>query len=427
MRKGFLFFLGYLISMGAGLAPPALVIMQRSPLGWDDLLLYILSGALMVVATIMACLLAAKIAFPEYWWRGQVEGKDVFEFEGIYFMGLRITRVPTRLQRLLFGVDERMRRWDMIFGLLFMAMVVPHIQAMITANRYLDENIPNPPRISQTLHQNILSNLPLMQEWKEGWTLNEEFTRRVGRELQLLKMQPRRTNDQRFKLAQLYLLSAFTQRDRASEPFYHSPGEQVFFNRSQGAQAVSYLNQLLDQPDAERAGWSGGAHAMIGFFHLSEENYPKALEHLQQAMKEIGEGDETQIARYQIFLMAAQGATLAGMGEEAMKQLEIVLVNESLPKVAYALAMEQFAEALRQTGDLGQIPELLTKAEDLYTAEKDVAGLARIHLHRAALALDMGDAKKASRELSSAASLAHKLGDGFTLNMVERLSQAFSG
>ena len=427
MKSTFILIIGYLITLPAALALPGYVIMKRSPMNWDDMTAYGISGLMMIISTVLFCLIIARITFPKYWWMGQVEGKDVFEFEGIYFLGLRITRVPSRLQRMLFGIDERNRRWDMIFGLLFIVMVVPHMQGLITMNRYLDRTLPNPPRITQTLHHEILSTLPIMKRWEEKWSMEEDFIKRVDRELQLLKMQPRKTNSQRFDLAQLYLLSAFEQRKRAGEPFYHSPGEQVFFNRSMGAQAVAYLNQLLQQPEADRVGWSGGAHTLIGFFHLSEENYAKALEEMEIALSEIGEGDKTEITRYQVLLIMGQGAILAGKGEEAIKKLDLILLNENLPRHAYALALEQYVEALRQLGTTDKIEELLDKAQALYEAQNNQGGIARIHLHRAALAIDKKDFDTASRELSQASQMASQLGDGFTLNMVEKLSLAISG
>src|SRR5262245_24752603 len=75
--------------------------------------LYIMTGFGILLATFMACLMASKLLFPQYWWMGQVLGQDIFEFDGVYFVGLRLSRVPTRIQRILFNPDDRFRWWDM--------------------------------------------------------------------------------------------------------------------------------------------------------------------------------------------------------------------------------------------------------------------------------------------------------------------------
>lgn len=427
MRPGLLLTIVYGVLLALGLGLPAVVVAQRDPISWLDLVLYLVAGGALLVAALVLCLLVARLCYPLYWWMAQVQGHDVFEYDGVYFVGLRLTRVPGRVQRLVFGMDDRMRRWDLLFGLLFLVLVPVHFMGMATAHRVYDQTLPDPPKISETLHTTLLSSLPVMREWGERWRPEADLTKRIERELQLLRMQPRKTDEQRFQLAQLHLLNAFTRRDRAGDPFYTSPGEHIFFDRSQGAQAVVYLNQLLDQSELERAPWAGGALALIGFFHLSDRNYPAAEEYLTRALAEMGQGDETGISRYEVLLMAAQSAMLSGDESLAIERLEQVLVDDRMPNAAYALALEHYAEALRLMGEHGQVTELLDKAMDLYKVEEDQAGVARVHLHRAALALDRGRLQEAGRQLSTASSLASGLGDGFTLNMVQRLSQAFPG
>ena len=120
----------YVFLLAAGLGAPALVIMKRAPLQMTDVLIYGGATAALVGATILLTLIFAKIFFPAYWWLGQVVGQDVFEFEGVYFLGLRLTRVPTRLQRMLFGMDDQIRTWDLVYGLLFLVLLALLLQLM---------------------------------------------------------------------------------------------------------------------------------------------------------------------------------------------------------------------------------------------------------------------------------------------------------
>lgn len=435
----------YLALLALGLGLPALVVWKRQPLSWIDLLIYLLATGLLVVAALVLCIIVARRLFPQYWWIGQVQGKDVFEFEGVYFRGLRLTgldrrsrrraeaagnrgaALQPRLQRVLFGVDQQMRNWDLVLGLLFLVLLIPHTLGFISTHRTLERILPNPAKFPESLHYPLLSSLPVMREWGVQWSTDSGFTRRIEAALQELRAGDMAESGKRFRFAQLQLLKAFTKRARTSDPFYASPGERIYFNRGQGAAAVESLQVLLALPELQRAGWSGGALALIGFFHLSDRNYPEAAEYLRQALAELGEGDESSISRYHVLLLAAQSAMLSGDREGAMERLELILVDDRLPKQAYALAMEHYAEALRLKGEGARAPELLTKAMELYKLAKDRGGLARVHLRLAALALDEGRSEEASHELSIASSLAHGLEDEFTLNMVERLTLAFSG
>ena len=90
-------------------------------------------------------------------------------------------------------------------------------------------------------------------------------------------------------------------------------------------------------------------------------------------------------------------------------------------------AQKHYAEALRLEGAYSKVPELLGKALELYKLGKDRAGIARVHIRLAALALSEGKRDQAAEELSIASSLAQGLGDGFTQDMVSRLTLAFSG
>ena len=408
-----------------GFALPAVIVMRRQPMSWLDLVVFSSSGVALVAAAFTISLFVSRMLFPEYWWMGQVQGKDVFELEGVYFIGLRISRVPTRLQRLLFGADERLRRWNLLMGVFFMVALIPHFMGLISLYRWYDDVLPNPTRITQTLHSSFLNTLPVVKELPEGLDYSPGQFDWMDRELRLLRMQPRKSNAERFRLSQLLVLNAYTPRSRPGEPYYSSPGEEVFFNRGHGAEAVTYLNQILEQPQADRVGWQGGTLTLLGFFHYSDRNFEMALSLFKQALTSMEQSDETGIPRYQVQLLAALSASMLGQRELAASLLDSILKDERLPKQAYALALEHIGENMRLSGETEQAKALWQKSLALYKAEKDNRGIARLHLHQAALAVDQGQIKEASRELSTAASLARKLGDRFTLNMVAVVRQSF--
>ncbi len=417
----------YAAALAGGLILPGVVIAQRAPLGWDHIGLYMLALALMAAGGFLVVLMFAKVVYPDYWWAAQVEAKDVFAFDGVYFEGLRLSRVPNRVQRMVFGVDEQMRRWDLAFGMLFLLLLLVHVMGFATAYQTYDRTFPQRPRFPESLQQPLLSTLPVTEQLGGAWSQGSEFAARVNGALEKLRFERNPTNAQRFERAQLYLLRAFAGRVNAGDPYVESPGEQVYFNRGDGARAVEQLNLLLGKPALKRAGWDGGALALVGFFHLSDRSYAKAREFLEKSLARLSDGEESRISRWQVQLMAAQTALQSGNEDAAVQYLEAVLTNERLPQLAYALAWEQLAEALRLTGDTTKPQQMLQKAKEMYQAASDRGGLARVHVRLSALALAQGHAKEASRELSEASRLAHGAEDGFTLNMVDRISRAFSG
>lgn len=416
----------YAVLLAAGLAAPGLVIWRGEPMQWADFALLGGGVALLVVATLLLTFLLARLLMPVYWWLSQVKGEDVFEFDGVYFIGLRVDpeRVPNRVQRMVFSADEGMRRWNLWFGVLFLVLLLPHLLGMATAHRVAQDLLPAPPRLAQTAHEAFLSNLPVMQDWQMRWRPGPELAARL--EVALDEVEEEAPSRQRaFRAAQLHLLSAFAPRDRASAPFYASPGEAVFFERAVGARAMRALQPLT--AEGGPAGWRGGALALEGFFHLSVHDYARAHATLERALSAMEGDDSTGLARHQVLLLAAHTATLRGRHARAMALLDEVLVREDLPGTVYALALEHYAGTLRLAGDGEQARELLSRARELYEHERDRAGIARVHLRLAALAVTQGRWQDAGRELSVASSLATGLQDGFTLNMIARLAQAFPG
>jgi tetratricopeptide (TPR) repeat protein len=343
----------------------------------------------------------------------------------MYFVGGRQTRQRNRLYRLLFGVDEHMRRWDLIFGLLFLALVLPHLMGGYTSHRYFERIIAKRPLLHETMHTPTLAALPVMREWKQDWSNKPALAVRVRRALRETRGLKRKDSATLFRMGELQLLDAFRARTHPRELFQYGPGDRIVFDRIKGAEAVASFNRVLQQPPEERGAWEPAALALIGFFHLSDHNYKDADAFFERALAQAADGKEAKFPRYQVVLLSAQTAMLSGDLAKAERLLEGILVDERLPKRAYPLAMGHFADAMRLGGHTERAPELLVKTLDMYKAQNNRAGIARVHLRLAALALEQGRVEDASRELSLAASLASGLQDGFTLNMVEGLSQSF--
>ena len=416
----------YLLFLAAGLALPLVALWDRALLEWSDIGIYGLIGVAMIVATIILCLMISRLQFPKYWWMGQVEGKDVFQFDGVYFTGLRINRVPNRLQRIVFGVDDELRRWDITFGMMVVVLLVPHILGAFSITRTYEAYVPLRVRIPETLHQAVLSSLPVMREHGAAWPAGPALQRQLMAEYEKLKEANKKADADYFRMAQLDLLFAFRERRNIHDPFRYTPEDRVYFDRTRGAKGVSLLNVILKKPELERAPWTSSALALIGFFHLSDHNYPRAESFLERALARAGTGANSPISPYQIKLMQAQARMLQGQPAEADALLQSILVDERLPRRAYALAMEHLAETMRMRGERDRGADLLQKAQELYKVLEDKGGLARVNLRLAALAVDEGRGADARRFLSQASSLAHGQDDWFTVNMVGLLTRYLS-
>ncbi len=415
----------YIVLLGLGFGLPVLGLLDRGAAGLAGSM-NLLAGAALLVAPIALGLMVAKLLFPDYWWAGQILGRDVYQFDGVFFVGVRATRQRSRLYRLLFGVDERMRRWDVVFGLLLLVLIFPHLLGGFTAHRYFEEVIPRRPLLAETMHAPTLSALPVMREWKRAWSGRPALALRVKKALRESGRIKRKDPAAWFRHGELQLLNAFEARTGPGDPFQNSPGDRVVFNRTRGAEAVASFDRILQNPEADNTGWDSAALALTGFFHLSERDYERAAGFFERALSASSDGKQARFSRYQMVLLAAQAAMLGGNPEKSIALLETILIDERLPTRAYALAMEHFADAMRLRGRTERVPELLAKTLDMYKLQKDRSGMARVHLRLAALALEKKQAGDAGREISLAASLAHGLEDGFTLNMVEALSLFFS-
>ena len=415
----------YIVFLAAGLGLPAVSAMQPTSMWWLALIVNIVSALVLLVATFSLCLVLSKLIFPEYWWKAQVEHEDIYEYDGVYFIGVRQSRQKSRIQKLIFGVDERMRKWDMVFGILFIVFTVPHFLGGNTLHTYYGTVFQPASQLPQTMHTTALSSLPVMKKLGISWNTGEEVNLKLRQALANSKAATGNTNAIWFEKAQLHLLAAFTPRTRNQEPYQLTPGEEVFFNRGQAAQSITYLERILSQPELKRGEYSRGALALNGLFHLSDMAYGKAQEAFDKALTAPGEGEKSGIARYQIVLLAAQAAMLNADITRAETLLESLLVDDRLPRNAYPLAVEHFAETMRLSGRADRAEEMLGKARKLYESQNNKQGLARIHLREAAIALERKQYDVASQNLSTAAGLAKSQRDGFTLNMVDWLSQEF--
>ena len=428
MKSAFLMMVGYVVLAAGAFASPALIFLHDLPHGTTDFLYFLLITLLTLLAVLILSLALARASFPIVWWKAQVLGEDVYEFEGVYFSGIRLNRVPNRLQRIVFGVDEKMRKWDMLYGLLFVAFLVPHVTGTITAFGLFEKILPQPIYLDESLHVSTLSALPVMKQWELAFTFSTSLRERIEADVKKLRRSgSTKTAAGKYRLAQLYVLSSHQFRSRTGEPYYFSPGDSVLFNRGLAARGLPYLKQVVESPKSSDAAFAAAGKALLGFFHFSDRNYGEALKLFEQALPGLGPRDEHLFSRHMAILLAAKSAVMRRDSAKAQALLEMILVDERMPNLAYALVLEQFAEILRLEGRTEKVAELLAKSREFHDQSKNSAGIARIQLNLGMLALEAGHGKAASRLLSEASSLAQGAGDWFTMNMIQRVYQGFSG
>ncbi len=401
---------------------PVAALWNRQGLTTLTILFYSLIAVAIVCATFMACLMAAKALLPQYWWMGQILGQDIFEFEGVYFVGLRLSRVPNRIQRLLFSPDERLRWWDIMFGLMFLVLLVPHVLATLTAYRRADMVLPRSIQFPETLHATTLSALPLLREWRVAWGPDAVLAARLAHENEVLQAKSVKTDEEWFRQAQVELLLAFHPRQNVNEPYVFSPSDRIYFDRGQGARATAIARKFLSGPAAASRPFRVDALVLLGFFHLSEYNFRRAEPVFQDALSALAAGGTSTLPRPLITLLAAHAAALAGHTDAARRLMETQVADETLPPLLQALTLEHLADILRLQEEYSAAHQFLDKALAIYRKQKDANGLARVYMYRGALYLDQGQLSAASTEISRAASQGSEEGDLFTLNMVERIT-----
>lgn len=422
MNKYLLLIFSYLLALGLGMVLPFFAVLQGEDAVWVTLSLNTIAFITLVLAGLFLTTLLAKVAFPDFWYRAQVQNQDVFEHEGVYFMGIRDSRQKTRLMRILFGVDDRLRKWDVLFFFIFIGLALPHFLGSFALDDYYKKLVPSRPKFAESLHMELLSNLPVVKKAGISLEINSALGKKVKTALGDLKRQGGQDPAQLYQAAQWNLIGAFQPRSSLNDPFRYGPGDQVFFNRSKGALAVDYLTRILESP--RKKDFEDGAHTLIGFFHLSDHNFVEATRFFQKAM-DTKQGESSGIQRYLITILTANAKMLSGDPKHAGVLLESILVDEHMPRSAYPIATEHYADALRLEGKTDRVMEVLNKALGLYRKQGNTKGLARVHLRISALAQEQGSMGDASRSLSLASSLAQGQRDGFTLNMVGWMSQFF--
>jgi tetratricopeptide (TPR) repeat protein len=412
----------YAGTVAGGLVIPATIAFMHHPSLLRVGSLYALALVILAGAAFTLTLMAARLLFPSYWWLGQVMGQDVYELQGVYFIGIRLTRVPARLQRLVFGADEKFRRWDIAFGLIWLLLILIHGLAASTSRREIEGMLPKPVRLPETLNLALLSDLPVMRAQRLPWSTDQGLMRKFQEEAERLQAISGKTEGDWFKLAQLHLLRAYKIRKGPGDAYTFTPMDRIYFERGIGAQSADYLNQILAIPEAKRAHITRGTLTLLGFFHLCEYNYEKADRALADALTRTNAPDESGISMTWTRLLAAQVALQLGSPEKAIKLLNDVMADSKLPEKMQALAMEHLAEAKRQNGEAKDVGPLLDKAAALYAALGDGGGQARISLRRSVWLSDQGGTRDGAEELSQASMLAETSGDVFAQNSVVRVT-----
>lgn len=337
----------YAAALAAGLMTPGLILLIPQPGFLDQFLVYGLSAVFMAGAALCLTLVCARVLFPQFWWIGQVLGRDIFEIQGVYFMGLRLTRVPDRLQRLVFGVGEKFRRWDAAFGAAWLLLAILHGMGAVTSQLALSSLLPRQVQLPETMHAALLSGLPALRELGRPWSMDPELMHKLQSGVDLLQDKSGKSGSDWLRLAQLDLARAFKPRTSMRDPFTFSPLDRVFFVRGIGAQGADAVTQILDMPEAKRAPVTRGAQTLLGFFYLSEYNYLRAENALAEALSRAGAPDESGIPLYWTRLLAGQVALLRSEPKRARSLLEAEAEAPDVPEPLRALAMEHMSEAMR--------------------------------------------------------------------------------
>jgi hypothetical protein len=128
---------GYAPLLALGLLLPLLGRLSGRPNFLVNMLGYALATLVMIGASFLLALMICRVRLPYVWWMHRVLGKDVKEFQGIFFVGGSVERLSEQEHNAVFSADEGMQRWDIVFGLLTLALAVPHGIAAIVARSLL--------------------------------------------------------------------------------------------------------------------------------------------------------------------------------------------------------------------------------------------------------------------------------------------------
>ncbi|MDH4120488.1 MAG: hypothetical protein OEV94_02130 [Deltaproteobacteria bacterium] len=393
-------------------------------LGWQGLspdmppvLLVALAALSGGVSAHLGAMLTASWLFPEDWREARMSRKDLLRREEPAVHSPRVSWYP---HRVFTQTNAYLSLWDAHYVLLLVAWLTCAASAGYTAWRMAEGILPNRPLLAPSLHQPVLSSLPVMREMKTPWSLDPELARKAQQEL--IAAPTPDTNLRHLQNAQWNLLAALTPR-KPHAPWARSPGEWVAVDQAHLRQAVAQLDQLLAKPDAQRVGWTGGTLTLKAFCFLLMEQEPEAKELLDQAMATFEPLELSGIPPYVTRLLSARLLIHQRKMKPAETLLTTVMNDKRLPAVARPLAMEQLAEVHRLQGHWQESRDLLSEAGLLHGRLGNLSGNARVQLAKALLFAEAGRPKEAMREASQASSLAWAQQDGFTIDMLEVLNQ----
>ncbi|MDH4224258.1 MAG: hypothetical protein OEW12_01260, partial [Deltaproteobacteria bacterium] len=226
-----------------------------------------------------------------------------------------------------------------------------------------------------------------------------------------------------FRMAQLHLLMAFRSRNSFIKPYRVAPDEPYSFDEEQAEKATGYLKRIMDTPLAQREGLTPTILALDGFIRFSQGNYREAEVLFTRSLASFSSGEQKGLPRYMVMLLASRAYIQNGKLVAAQRVLSSILGDERMVPLAFPLAMEQKAEIIRLSFDGKDYKGLLSEASYRFQKESDQNGVARVHLHLAAFALEQDRPQMVRREISLASSLATGLNDWFTLGMAGYLYQ----
>src|SRR5262245_54545325 len=118
--------LAYAVCLGLGLAFPMLGRTTAKLNLLVNMLGYILAGLAMIGASFFLALMICRLKLPYVWWMHRVLGEDVSEFDGVFFVGGNVDRLSSSARSKVFSADDALSRWDIIFGVMNVVLILIH-------------------------------------------------------------------------------------------------------------------------------------------------------------------------------------------------------------------------------------------------------------------------------------------------------------
>ncbi len=128
---------GWAVLVALGLVLPLLGRLSTHPNFLLNMLGYALAALAMICAAALLALMICRVRLPQAWWMHRVLGRNVNEFQGLFFVGGRIEGLSEQAHNAVFSAEEHMHRWDIAFGLTTMVLIFPHGGAAILARSLL--------------------------------------------------------------------------------------------------------------------------------------------------------------------------------------------------------------------------------------------------------------------------------------------------